>query len=212
MTFYHIKLESHNPSCSLMDKEVISILEVIHCVLLCWHWPFSFRTTAFSSTLQLKTFNIQMIPKEYKILSSGSKAQSFCFYPTDATTEGQEWRKKPRQHIALIIAPLCPNPWHFKSIITGAEWKFFPWDFQGSLELEEQEELSLITQPLLLAIRAVSQPTAAFPTTLWRWGLLQMFSEAFQNWHFPGVTLNSSRLHSKVPKPPLCCMALGLSL
>lgn len=35
MTFYHIKLESHNASCSMIDKEVISILEVIYCVILC---------------------------------------------------------------------------------------------------------------------------------------------------------------------------------
>lgn len=171
MTFYHIKLESHNPSCSMIDKEVISILEVIHCVILCWHWPFSFRSIAISSTLQLKTFSIQLIPKEYKILSSGFRAQSFCFHPKMPLLcviweNGicKNWgtgRKKPRQH---IIAPLCANPWHFKSIITDTEWKVFPWDFQGSLELEEQgEELSLIKQSLLLAGSAVSQPTAAFP-------------------------------------------------
>lgn len=66
MTFYHIKLESHNPSCSVIDKGVTSILEVIHCVILCCHWPFSFRTIAISSTLQLKTSSIHLIPKEYK--------------------------------------------------------------------------------------------------------------------------------------------------
>lgn len=66
MTFYHIKLESHNPPCSVIDKEVISILEVIHYVILHCHWPFSFKTTAISSILQLKAFSIQLIPKEYK--------------------------------------------------------------------------------------------------------------------------------------------------
>lgn len=62
----------------------------------------------------------------------------------------------------ILIAPLCPNPWHFKSIITAAEWKVFPWDFSrfpwagGARRAESHHAL-------LLAVSAVSQPAAALP-------------------------------------------------